>query len=417
MTNDERARATKIVRECAERALHSSGALAAAFDQQIDAALSGMADRVFAARTALASANAQDVAAAAAAGMPMAVQDRLRLTGPRLDAMAEQLHTLAETPHQARETVLETRGDGLVLRERVRPIGVVGANYEARANVTLDIASQLVKSRNAGVLRTGSAALASSRAILAHVIAPALSAAGLPADAVQLIPSPDHAAAFALVEMPDAVPLVILRGSGRSTRDLGRHAAEHGVRTLAHADGGGVLYIDADADVETAHGLVSAGLDRLGVCNRLNLLLVDRPVYEQWLPGILGLLDKLGIAASLPPHDHAIGHEWALDDDRAATVTVAVADGPLDAAGIANRETSGLAASIATTSAEKAAVFINAYTGAGAFWNASTRLLDGYTLFRLPETGINIDRSPGPRGPVTYRDLHLRQYVVTPAAP
>jgi glutamate-5-semialdehyde dehydrogenase len=122
------------------------------------------------------------------------------------------------------------------------------------------------------------------------------------------------------------------------------------------------------------------------------------------------------VAASLPPHDHPIGYEWALADGNEATVTVAKATGPLDAARIANEETSGLAASIVTDDAEAARAFLTAYAGTGAFWNATPRLLDGFKLLAVPETGINIDRVPGPRGPVTFRDLYLRQYVVLPAS-
>ncbi len=105
---------------------------------------------------------------------------------------------------------------------------------------------------------------------------------------------------------------------------------------------------------------------------------------------------------------------WALDSAREATVTIAPAGGPAEAAAIANDETSGLAAGIAATDAEAAAAFLGSYAGTGAFWNATTRLLDGFKLLQVPETGINIDAVPGPRGPVTFRDLFLRQFVVTP---
>jgi glutamate-5-semialdehyde dehydrogenase len=117
---------------------------------------------------------------------------------------------------------------------------------------------------------------------------------------------------------------------------------------------------------------------------------------------------------SLPPHTHPLGHEWALDPGHEPTVTIAPADGPRAAALLANEETSGLAAAIVTEDDAAAAEFLGVYAGTGAFWNASTRLLDGFKLFSVPETGINIDAVPGPRGPVTFRDLYLRQFVVTP---
>ena len=405
---------SSAVRGCAERAARGSASLVNAPESAIDAALRGMAERVRSAAPALIEANAADLAAAQASGMSAALQDRLRLTAERLDAMAAQLTALADVPDEPRDRVVEQRPDGLTLLERRRPVGVLGANFEARPNVTVDIASQLLKSRNGGVLRTGSAALRSSQALMDAVVAPSLAEAGLDPDAIQLIPVEDRSAAYALVAVPDLVPLVILRGSGESTRDLAREAARHGVRTLAHADGGGVLYIAPGSGAELVHRMIEESLDRLGVCNRLNLLLIDRTLHDELLPGILDQLKHLGIAASLPPHAHPRGFEWALDPERAATVTIDAADGPADAARIANEDTSGLAAAVATDDAEVAARFLDAYGGSGAFWNCPTRLLDGFKLLRLPETGINIDRVPGPRGPVTFRDLSLRQYVTVP---
>jgi glutamate-5-semialdehyde dehydrogenase len=292
---------------------------------------------------------------------------------------------------------------------------VIGANYEARPNVTVDVASQLLKSRNAGVLRTGGAALRSAAALFDHVIAPAVAGAGLDPRALQLVRSADREGATELVRQPALIPLVILRGSGATTRALAAEAARHGVRTLQHADGGGVLYLDAAADPAMAAQLIADSVDRLGVCNRLNLLLVHRAAWDALLPVALDALKSSGIAASLPPHDHPLGHEWALDEGHEATVTVALAEGPAQAARVASEQTPGLAASVVTADAAAARAFLAAYTGTGAFWNASTRLLDGFKLRGIPETGINVDHVPGPRGPVTFLDLFLRQYVVTPA--
>ena len=135
---------------------------------------------------------------------------------------------------------------------------------------------------------------------------------------------------------------------------------------------------------------------------------------ERGLDAEPGQLAGLGLKASLPPHDHPLGYEWALDPEREATVTIAPAGSPAEAAAIANDETSGLAAGIAAADAAAAGEFLAAYAGTGAFWNATTRLLDGFKLLDVPETGINLDAVPGPRGPVTFRDLALRQFVVMP---
>jgi glutamate-5-semialdehyde dehydrogenase len=376
-----------------------------------------MAERLQDAVEPVLAANEQDMRAASDAGLPAGVRDRLRLDDQRLKGMAEQLEILAGVPHEAASRKVRDLPGGLVLTERRRPVGVIGANFEARPNVVVDIASQLVKSRNAGVLRTGSAAIRSAIALADEVIAPALAMAGLDPAAIQLVRMPGQAAAYALVREPKLVPLVILRGSGDSTRALAAEGAAHGVRTLAHADGGGVLYIHSSAERIKAIDLIASSLDRLGVCNRLNLLLVDQALWDEWVPEITGQLKGLGITASLPPHDHPVGYEWALDSGREATVTIAPASGPAEAAEIANDETSGLAASIAAEDEAAASEFLGIYAGTGAFWNAPTRLLDGFKLLEVPETGINIDNVPGPRGPVTFRDLSLRQFQVTPAKP
>jgi glutamate-5-semialdehyde dehydrogenase len=405
---------TDTVAGCAAAAKRAAPSLAGASDEAIDAALGEMAARLSSARAEVLAANAEDVSAAQASGMSAGLLDRLRITEDRLLSMAEQLRLLAAAPHPPRSQRIGELPGGLVVHEHRRPVGVIGANYEARPNVTVDVASQLVKSRNAGVLRTGSAALHSASVLVSTVVAPGLSDVDIDPDAIQLVPSADRSAATALVQLPGLVPLVILRGSGESTRELGRLAAEHGVRTLAHADGGAVLYLDAAADPAVARDLITRSLDRLGVCNRLNLLLVHRDRYDAVLPEIEDLLAGLGIRASLPPHEHAVGYEWALDAEAEATVTVLPVDGVADAARVANEETSGLAATIVTEDRAAADEFIGAYGGTGVFWNATTRLLDGFTLLGVPETGINIDKVPGPRGPVTYPDLCLRQYVVLP---
>ena len=416
MTDDARAtaEAEAAVIEAGEAARMAAGPLLHRPAAELDQALRSMADRLAEHASVVLEANAQDVGAATAAGLAAAFVDRLALDETRIGTMADQLRTLADVPAEASQTRLRDLPGGLELHERRRPVGVVGANFEARPNVVVDVASQLIKSRNAGVLRTGSSAIRSAAALIDNVVWPAMRDSGLDPAAVQLLRVAGRESAFALVRQPRLVPLVILRGSGDSTRALAREAALHGVRTLAHADGGGVLYLDESADLALAGRLIETSLDRLGVCNRLNLLLVHEALWTTALPDITALTARLGVAVSMPPHRHPLGHEWALDAGAEATITLAPAQDATDAAEIANRETSGLAASIVAADASAASRFLDTYAGTGAFWNATPRLLDGFTLLSVPETGINIDVVPGPRGPVTFRDLYLRQYVVVP---
>ena len=401
----------------AGRAAHAgAGSLRQVRDDQLDAAVRAIAAQLRDRAVAVLAANDDDLRAARADGLADALVDRLALNGDRIDAICDQLETLAQVPTEPASRPIRDLPDGLELSERHRPVGVIGANFEARPNVVVDIASQLIKSRNAGVLRTGSSALKSASVLVTEVVGPAMAATGLDPQAIQLVRVAGREAAFALVRQPGLIPLVILRGSGDSTRALAREAALHGVRTLAHADGGAVLYLDHSADKRLALRLIEQSLDRLGVCNRLNLLLIQESVWEETVPLVREVARRLGVAVSLPPHQHSLGHEWALHAGSEAKITVAPAASPEDAAAIANRETSGLAAGIITADADAAGQFLDAYAGTGAFWNASTRLLDGFKLLSVPETGINIDMVPGPRGPVTFRDLYLRQYVVVPKA-
>jgi glutamate-5-semialdehyde dehydrogenase len=272
------------------------------------------------------------------------------------------------------------------------------------------------------VLRTGGAALRTVTALVDDVLRPALAEAGLPPEAVGLVRSPDREGARVLVSLPRLVPLVILRGSGETTATLARHAAEQGVRTLAHAEGGGVLYVAESADPRKVEAIVEASLDRLGVCNRLNLLLVDRAAAAPVLERVVPLLARLGLEprgterarehAEMASLDVRLGHEWANDADRVATVSVDVVDGPEEAVAIANGETAALAATVVAEDRDVAELFLDRYRGTAAFWQAPTRFTDGFALTGAPETGINVDWVPGPRGPVTYRDLWLRQYRV-----
>ncbi|MGZ4352696.1 MAG: aldehyde dehydrogenase family protein [Gaiellaceae bacterium] len=391
-------------------------------DDAVAAALRRAADLLAAHKDAVLAANAADVAGAED-DLDAGALDRLTLDDRRIAGLGEQLLALAELPPLEREIERWTLDNGLAVSARRIPIGVVGANFEARPGVALDVAGQLLKSLNACILRTGSAALATVTTLVDEVLRPALADAGAPPEAVGLVREASRDGAVALVSLPHAIPLVILRGSGETTRRLARVAALEGVRVLAHAEGGGVLYVDAAAGPEMTLRLIEASVDRLGVCNRLNLLLVHRDALGRLEPA-LGLLAKLGLSAygtarareqapALLPLDVPLGHEWANDPLRVASVTVDVVASLAEAVQIANTQVSGLAAAVVTDSAASAEAFLASYRGTAAFWNAPTRFTDGFALTGAPETGINVDVAPGPRGPVTYRDLWLRQLRVT----
>ena len=386
----------------------------------VSAALAHAADLLVEREAVVLEANADDLAAADGR-LDEGALDRLRLDERRLELIAEGLRATASLPDLEREVRTWRLANGLEVSERRIPVGVIGANFEARPNVAVDVASQVLKSGNAVVLRTGGAALATVEALVDGVLRPALEAHALRGSAVGLVRSPERAGADALVSLPHVVPLVILRGSGPSTAALARRAAEHGVVALAHAEGGGVLYAHAAASPEKLAVVARGGLDRLGVCNRLNLALVDSAATGL-VPVLVDVCREAGVEVratsraagfdGVVPLDRPRGYEWAGDPERVATVTIDLVDGPDEAATIANEESSGLAATIVTEDEQAAQRFLDAYRGTAAYWNATTRFTDGFELLGTPETGVNVGWAPGPRGPVTYRDLWLRQYRV-----
>ena len=219
------------------------------------------------------------------------------------------------------------------------------------------------------------------------------------------------------MSLPRHIPLVILRGSGETTAALARLAAENGVRTLAHAEGGGVLYVHGSADPDEG---ARAGRRQPRPARGLQ---PPEPPPRRSRGGkhsfrgcsscSSGKDSRCGATVDgALPLDRPLGYEWAGDPERVGTVTVALVDGVDDAVRVANDETSGLAAGIVAEDADAAERFLDGYRGTAAFWHATTRFTDGFELTGAPETGINVDWAPGPRGPVTYRDLWLRQYRV-----
>ena len=240
--------ATVALREDVEREAREAGrAVSELTDEAVAEALNTAAAFVRERREEIQAANAADYEAASER-LDEGMLDRLRLDPARVDALAEQVAAVAAIPPLEREIDSWTLQNGLRVSERRIPIGTVGANFEARPNVALDVAGQLLKSLNTAVLRTGGAALRTVTVLVDDVLRPSLERSGLPPGAVGLVRSPDREGARVLVTMPERIPLVILRGSGETTAELARLAAEHGVRTLAHAEGGGVLYVHTAAD-------------------------------------------------------------------------------------------------------------------------------------------------------------------------
>lgn len=381
-----------------------------------DAALEAIARALDARSAEVVRANAADLEAARAAGTKGAMLDRLLLDEARVAAMAASVREVASLPDPVGEVVSRTtRPNGLVV-ERVRvPLGVVAMVYEARPNVTVEASALTLKAGNAVVLRGGSEA-ARSNAALAEVIGGGLEAAGLPTDAVQVIPFPDRDGVRALVQQTELVDLAIPRGGEALIRFVTEHAK---VPVVQHYKGVCHLFLDASADVADATAIVlDAKMQRPGVCNALECLLVDAAAAERLLPPVAKALLDAGcelrgcertraiVPASVPARADDWGKEF-LD----TILAVRVVDGLDDALAHIAEYGSGHTEAILTRDEAHAARFRREVDAACVVVNASTRFHDGGELGLGAEIGIATSRLHW-RGPMGLEALTTMKWVV-----
>ncbi|MBM3573605.1 MAG: glutamate-5-semialdehyde dehydrogenase, partial [Alphaproteobacteria bacterium] len=246
-------------------------------------ALKAAAAAIRADAAAIAAANAQDLVAAP--GLSAALTDRLRLDDQRIAAMARGLDEIADLPDPVGRVLASwTRPNGLVISRVATPLGVIGIIYESRPNVTADAGGLCLKAGNAAILRGGSESFHSSRAIVVSLRA-GLAAAGLPADAIQLVPTRDRAAVGQMLTMTDSIDVIVPRG-GKSL--IARVQAESRIPVLAHLEGNCHTYIHGGADLAMARRVVlNAKMRRTGICGATETLLIDRAVAMSHLPAIL----------------------------------------------------------------------------------------------------------------------------------
>ena len=380
-------------------------------------ALEILSARLKAAEPALLAANARDVEAARANGMTEALIDRLSLSPARIAGMAEAVATIAAVPDPLGvETERWTPANGLDIARVRTPIGVLGVIYESRPNVTADAAALCIRSGNAAILRCGSDCLQSSLAIAA-LIAEALAEAGLPADAVQLVDTPDReAVGLMLTGLSGAIDVIVPRG-GKSL--VARVQAEARTAVLSHLEGLNHTYLHEAADLETARAIVlNAKMRRVSVCGATETLLVDRAAALRLLPPVAADLIAAGCelrgdeaaCALVPAMTPATEADWTTEY-LAPILAVRVVD-DLDAASdhIA-RYGSGHTEAIVTTDAEAAERFAVKVDSAIVLINASTQFADGGEFGFGGEIGISTNRLHA-RGPVGAEQLTTYKYVV-----
>jgi glutamate-5-semialdehyde dehydrogenase len=399
----------------ATRAREAAAVLALATRGEKDTALLAMADALVAATDQVLAANAEDVAAAEDAGTPAHLIDRLRLDSVRVAAMADGLRQVAGLPDPVGEVLRgSTLANGLELRQVRVPFGVIGVIYEARPNVTADAAGLCLKSGNAVLLRGSSSALRSNTAIV-EVLRSALEGAGLPADAVALVPGEGHEPVKALMRARGLVDVLIPRGGAGLIQSV---VEESTVPVIETGVGNCHVYVDESADLDMALAIVlNSKTQRTSVCNAAESLLVHQAVAAEFVPRVVRALQDADVTIHGDPAFAAEdGVVPATDEDwdteyLALDISAAVVP-DLDAA-IAHirRHSSGHTEAIVTGSQSAARRFTAAVDSAAVMVNASTRFTDGGEFGFGAEIGISTQKLHA-RGPLGLPELTSTKYVV-----
>ncbi len=391
-------------------------ALARATTADKNRALNATADAIVAAAERLTAANRVDLDAARASRLDAALIDRLELTPARIEAMAAGLRQVASLPDPIGEI------DGLVARPsgiqvgRMRvPLGVIGIIYESRPNVTADAAGLCLKAGNATILRGGSEALHSNRAIAA-CIAAGLEAARLPSAAVQVVDTVDRDAVGMLVTMDRFVDVIIPRGGKGLIERISREAR---IPVIKHLDGICHVYVDDRADADKALQVaLNAKTQRYATCCTMETLLVAAGIADAFLPAVARDLDAAGVEIRgcartrerLPGVNAASAEDW--DTEYLAPIlAVRVVDGLDDAIDHIERHGSHHTDAIVTEDWSRARRFLAEVDSSSVMVNASTRFADGFEYGLGAEIGISTDKLHA-RGPVGLEGLTSRKFVV-----
>ncbi len=365
---------------------------------------------------ALVAANCADLAAARAAGLEEAMLDRLTLSEKGVAAMADGVEQVASLPDPVGEiTDLKFRPSGIQVGKMRVPIGVIGIIYEARPNVTADAAALCLKSGNAAILRGGSEAIRSNRAI-ATLVQEGLAAAGLPAEVVQVVDTTDRAAVGHLITMREFVDVIVPRG-GKGL--ISRLLAESRVPMIQHLDGNCHVYLDDEADAGKALSIVeNSKTQRYGTCNTAESLLVARSRASELLPAIAAMLTAKGVEIRGCAETQALVKDAnaATEEDYAAEflapiISVKVVTGLDEAMEHINRYGSHHTETIVSENYSKAMRFLREVDSASVMVNASTRFADGFEYGLGAEIGISTDKIHA-RGPVGLEGLTSQKWIV-----
>jgi glutamate-5-semialdehyde dehydrogenase len=410
----------QLVTTLARRARAASLVLANVPRERKDAALLRLAGMLEAAGPELLAANARDLASPEAAALPAATRDRLTLTPERLRQLAESVRQVAALPDPVGEVLEETtRPNGLHLRKVRVPIGVIAIIYEARPNVTIDCAVLCLKSGNAAILRGGKEAFHTNVA-LAELVRQALIASGLPADAVQLVPTTDRGALTTLLGLDTLIQCVIPRGGEGLIRFVTEHST---IPVIKHYTGVCCVYLDRAADAAMAAAVTTnAKVSRPSACNAAEQLLVHREAAPVLLPAVGRALVDRGVRLRCDAEAAAILATAGIPAEPAApadftaefldlVLAVRVVGSLDEAIATINRDGSAHSDAIVTADEPAARRFLAEVDSATVYWNASTRFTDGFEFGYGAEIGISTDRLHA-RGPMGLRELCSHKFLI-----
>lgn len=407
---------TDSVRQICEAARVASRDVARLSGSVKDRALGAIAEALQGRKDFLIGANAEDVDRARSEGSSNTIIDRLTLTEARLDAMSSGLLAVAAQPDPVGEVVEGwNRPNGLQIQKVRVPLGVVAVIYEARPNVTSDVAGLCLKSGNACILRGSSIALSSNKAIV-EVIRTALADVGVTRDAVQLIPDAGRESALALMQAKGYVDLLVPRGGKALIENIEQNAT---VPYIIDGDGNCHVYVDRDAEPQMAHEIViNAKTQRPSVCNAAETLLVHAEMVQKWLPQVLDDLASKGVEIRgddrtrevWPSASPATEEDWRTEylDLILAVRVVDDIDAAIDHV---NTYGTSNAEAIVTENLSAARRFASEVDSGSIFVNASTRFSDGGEFGYGAEIGISTQKLHA-RGPMGLRELTVEKYVV-----
>jgi len=402
--------------EIARRARSAAQKLAKASSAQKDEGLRVIAANLRGRTSPLLQSNRKDVERAKQAGLTSALIDRLTLTKKRIEAMAAGLDEITRLPDPVGEvTRMWRRPNGLRIGKVRVPIGVIGFIYESRPNVTVDAAGLCVKSGNAIILRGGSEAIESNSAV-AEVVALSLGQAGLPEDCVQLLRMTDRAAVNIMLKLDEYIDLIIPRGG----KPLIKLVVENSmIPVIMHYEGICHTYVDEFADLDMAETIcMNAKVQRPGVCNAMETLLVHSRVAEEFLPRMCKSYTDASVEIRgcdktrkiLPKAKAATDEDWRteyLD----LILSVKVVDSIDEAIEHIARYGSAHSDAIVTENYRRAQQFIEEVDSSAVFVNASTRFNDGFEFGLGAEIGISTNRLHC-RGPMGLEELTTYKYIV-----